>query len=114
MHPTRQIPGRPGAPGMLPPPGAGRPAGRPGAPSRGRKPYEPRGVKEGPMKGFQPPRSSQPAYAEAMPITRNITITEGVSVKDLAEKLGVRAKDLIARLLMRGIMAIAGAEGSTS
>ncbi len=40
-----------------------------------------------------------------MPITRNITITEGISVKDLAEKLDVRAKDLISRLLGRGVFA---------
>jgi translation initiation factor IF-2 len=40
-----------------------------------------------------------------LPITRSITITEGISVKDLAEKLGVRAKDLIARLLARGVFA---------
>jgi len=39
-----------------------------------------------------------------VPITRTITVTEGVSVKDLAEKLGVRGKDLIATLLMRGIL----------
>ena len=38
-----------------------------------------------------------------MPITRTITVTEGISVKDLAEKLGVRGKDLIASLLMRGV-----------
>jgi translation initiation factor IF-2 len=30
-------------------------------------------------------------------------VTEGISVKDLAEKLGVRGKDLIASLLMRGV-----------
>jgi len=56
------------------------------------------------MKGFVPP----PRLAvsnEPLPITRSITIAEGISVKDLAEKLGVRAKDLIARLLMRGVMA---------
>jgi translation initiation factor IF-2 len=56
------------------------------------------------MKGFVPP----PRLAvsnEPLPITRSITLTEGISVKDLAEKLGVRAKDLIARLLMRGVMA---------
>ena len=56
------------------------------------------------MKGFVPP----PRLAvsnEPLPITRSITIGEGVSVKDLAEKLGVRAKDLIARLLMKGVMA---------
>jgi len=42
---------------------------------------------------------------EPLPITRTLTITEGISVKDLAEKLGIRAKDLIARLLMKGAMA---------
>jgi len=42
---------------------------------------------------------------EPLPITRNITITEGISVKDLAEKLEVRAKDLISRLLARGVFA---------
>ena len=30
-------------------------------------------------------------------------MTEGVSVKDLAEKLEVRGKDLIATLLMKGV-----------
>jgi hypothetical protein len=38
---------------------------------------------------------------EPQPITRSITITEGISVKDLAEKLGIRAKDLISRLLSK-------------
>ena len=40
---------------------------------------------------------------EPVPITREITVTEGISVKDLAEKLDVRAKDLIATLLMGGV-----------
>jgi translation initiation factor IF-2 len=56
------------------------------------------------MKGYTPPPrmslSNEPA-----PITRSITITEGISVKDLAEKLDIRAKDLIARLLSRGAFA---------
>jgi translation initiation factor IF-2 len=56
------------------------------------------------MKGFVPPPRLV-ASNEPQPITRTITITEGISVKDLAEKLGVRAKDLIARLLMKGVMA---------
>jgi len=110
MHPTRVAPAgaRPlgvGPGGALPPPGPTRPGSRPGAPSRrpGQR-YVPRGVKEGPMKGYTPPPrmtiSNEPA-----PITRNITITEGISVKDLAEKLGIRAKDLIARLVVRGVFA---------
>jgi translation initiation factor IF-2 len=57
------------------------------------------------MKGFVPPPRMTPASQEPQPITRTITITEGINVKDLAEKLGVRAKDLIARLLVRGVFA---------
>jgi len=61
-------------------------------------------VKEGPMKGFVPPPRLSLSN-EPLPITRSITITEGISVKDLAEKLEIRAKDLIARLLARGVFA---------
>jgi translation initiation factor IF-2 len=92
-----------GAPGVMPGPGEGmRPAARPGQ-RRGGQRYEK--VKEGPMKGFQPP----PRYGgvqmsrEPLPITKTITVTEGISVKDLAEKLDVRGKDLIATLLMKGV-----------
>ncbi len=56
------------------------------------------------MKGFVPPPRLS-LSTEPLPITRTITITEGISVKDLAEKLGIRAKDLIARLLVRGVFA---------
>jgi translation initiation factor IF-2 len=132
-HPTRTTSGgyagagAPGAPGSRPafgarpgfgPPRAGGPP-RPGsapptgesprpqrAPSRGRggRPQYPK-TKEGPMKGFvPPPRYGGVQYGgEPLPITREITVTEGISVKDLAEKLEVRAKDLIATLLMSGI-----------
>ncbi len=56
------------------------------------------------MKGFVPP-PRMVVSNEPLPITRAITITEGISVKDLAEKLEIRAKDLIARLLARGVFA---------
>jgi len=56
------------------------------------------------MKGFVPPPRLTLSN-EPQPITRSITITEGISVKDLAEKLGIRAKDLIGRLLARGVFA---------
>ncbi len=106
-HPTRS--GAPGArpgfgagAGVAPPPPTGqRPAGRPARPGQR---YVPRGVKEGPMKGFVPPPRLS-LSSEPLPITRSITIPEGISVKDLAEKLGIRAKDLIARLLARGVFA---------
>src|SRR5262249_8093809 len=123
MHPTRQSPtgtrppmgarpgGRPGfgAPVLEPPPPSGAPGARPGQrPAPSRRPgqrYIPR-VQEGPMKGFTPPpRFGTALPAEPLPITRNITITEGISVKDLAEKLDIRAKDLIAALLQRGVFA---------
>ncbi|HET7871883.1 MAG TPA: translation initiation factor IF-2 [Terriglobales bacterium] len=97
-------PGMGGAPGLPPPGMPGKPAGRPGAPSRRPGQRYQQGPKEGPMKGFVPP----PRLAvsnEPLPITRSITIAEGTSVKDLAEKLGVRAKDLIARLIMKGVLA---------
>src|ERR1700680_1502804 len=108
MHPTRQAPAgaRPlGVGPGLPPPGPSRPGRRPGTPAR--RPaqrYVPGGVKEGPMKGYTPP-PRMVVSNEPMPITRNITITEGISVKDLAEKLDIRAKDLISRLLGRGVFA---------
>jgi translation initiation factor IF-2 len=108
MHPTRQAPAgaRPiGVGPGLPPPGPVRPGSRPGAPARrpGQR-YIPRGVKEGPMKGYVPP-PRMAVSNEPLPITRNITITEGISVKDLAGKLDIRAKDLISRLLARGVFA---------
>ena len=36
---------------------------------------------------------------------RSITLTEGVTVKELAEKLDVKTKDMITKLMMRGIFA---------
>src|SRR5271166_378791 len=99
-----QRPGPGGAPGLVPPPGeAPRPQRAAGHARRGRQQYPK--SKEGPMKGFAPPSRFGGAQvpSEPMPITRTITVTEGISVKDLAEKLGVRGKDLIATLLMRGV-----------
>jgi translation initiation factor IF-2 len=95
-----------GAPGgLVPPPGEAPRPQRPGGGQqrRGRQQYPK--TKEGPMKGFAPPSRFGGAQvpSEPMPITRTITVTEGISVKDLAEKLGVRGKDLIATLLMRGV-----------
>jgi translation initiation factor IF-2 len=100
-----QRPGPAGAPGLVPPPGeAPRPQRAAGGHARrGRQQYPK--SKEGPMKGFAPPSRFGGAQipAEPLPITRTITVTEGISVKDLAEKLGVRGKDLIAVLLLRGV-----------
>jgi translation initiation factor IF-2 len=95
---------RPG-PGGAPPTGeAPRPQRAPSR-GRGRGQQQYPKTKEGPMKGFvPPPRYGGMQYGtEPLPITREITVTEGISVKDLAEKLEVRAKDLIASLLMSGV-----------
>ena len=51
---------------------------------------------------MMPPRPTTPVE---VPITRNITITEGISIKELSEKLETRAKDVIKRLLDKGIFA---------
>jgi translation initiation factor IF-2 len=126
-------PGGPGGrPGFGQRPGFGGPGGRPGfgqrpgfgpgagAPPSGEAPRPQRSTakgrgrgnqqypktKEGPMKGFVPPPrfgGAAQLSTEPVPISREITVTEGISVKDLAEKLEIRAKDLIAALLMRGI-----------
>jgi translation initiation factor IF-2 len=134
MHPTRTFPGGgPGAPGFAPRPGFGagrpgfgnRPGGpggtgpggllpptetaapgrpaRPGQRGRGGAPrYEKN--KEVALKGYAPSRGAAHIPMGDMPITKAITVTEGISVKDLAEKLDVRGKDLIATLLMKGVM----------
>ncbi|MGH7190198.1 MAG: translation initiation factor IF-2, partial [Terriglobales bacterium] len=84
MHPTR--------------PGAGRPAAGRGAAYHSRR--EPR-VKEGPQR-FTAPAPVVPSGP--LPITREITISEGITVKDLSERLQSRAKDVIRKLFDRGLM----------
>src|SRR5205823_11097480 len=53
-------------------------------------------------------RPSAPAAVAAPaappPITRTITLAEGMTVKDLADKLDVRVKDVLAKLLMKRMM----------
>ena len=84
-----QYPHRPGMPSR--PPGAfQRPggAGRPAATARREQP--------------RPVMSSMPAAPP--PVTRSITLAEGMTVKDLADKLDVRVKDVLAKLLMKRLM----------
>ena len=49
-----------------------------------------------------PPRHAAPVE---VPITRKITISEGISIKELSEKLEARARDVIKKLLDKGIFA---------
>ncbi len=98
MHPTATRPPQ-GAQGARHAAGAS-----PIAPS-GQRPYAPPTAR--PYAPARPQHAAMsptaPAAPKEVPVTRNITITEGVSVKDLSEKLGVRAKDVIKRLLEKGI-----------
>jgi translation initiation factor IF-2 len=51
------------------------------------------------------PRPSAPPPPTAPPpVTRTITLAEGMTVKDLADKLELRVKDVLARLLMKRLM----------
>ena len=81
---------RPGAtPGYRPPPP------RPSAP----RPAAPGGRRD------QAPRPAAPSVPSAPPpVTRTITLAEGMTVADLATKLDVKAKDVLKKLLERRMM----------
>jgi len=51
-----------------------------------------------------PPRPAIPPPPVIPDVLQEITITEGVTVKELSEKMDRKAKDIITRLLGRGIM----------
>ncbi|HEX3702830.1 MAG TPA: translation initiation factor IF-2 [Vicinamibacterales bacterium] len=88
-------------PGMPPRPGQGQYPQRPGMPYR--PPMRPGGrPSSGPRRD---PRPSAPvAPAAPPPVTRTITLAEGMTVKDLADKLDLRVKDVLAKLLMKRLM----------
>ena len=88
-------PPRPGMPGQRPPFGQQRPPF--GQHRPGQRPVTTR--RERPSAPSQP---SQPAAPP--PITKIITLAEGMTVKDLADKLEVRVKDVLAKLLMKRMM----------
>ncbi len=90
-RPLPSQPIRPSAPGGPRPPGLGqRPPPRPMGP-------RPRTVR-------RDDRPTMPVMTEAPPITKLITLAEGMSVKDLADKLEVKAKDVLKKLLDRRMM----------
>jgi translation initiation factor IF-2 len=85
------VPPRPGMPGTRPPyQQPSRPPQRPAGPQQRRE---------------HVPRPAAPAMPAAPPpVTRTITLAEGMTVKDLADKLDVRVKDVLAKLLMKRLM----------
>src|SRR5437660_5740414 len=118
---TRPGPRTPGRPGMLPPPPdkmppkaePGKPLYARKTPTRQRPAIDKREI-EGERK-LHPTRLRQGAgrgAAAAAVIAppeprppREVTITEGITIRELAEKLDVRAKDLLKTLLDRGVFA---------
>jgi translation initiation factor IF-2 len=78
---------------------------RPGAPPY-RPPYQHRPSRPSGSRPARPSAPSAPAMAPAPPppVTRTITLAEGMTVKDLADKLDVKAKDVLRKLLERRMM----------
>ena len=129
-RPAAPRPGAPGAPARPagPRPGGGLPP-RPGSPMGG-----PRPLPSQPVRPAVPPRPGMPAYRPPMhhrpgsqrpgarrdtgprvqspapmqvpppPVTRTITLAEGMTVADLATKLDVKAKDVLKKLMDRRLM----------
>ena len=96
-QPIRTQPGQPARPGMPGQPGVRPPFGQrpPMGQSRpGQRPVTTR--RERPSAPAMPSAPAAPP-----PITRTITLAEGMTVKDLADKLDVRVKDVIQKLFMK-------------
>ncbi|HXM95351.1 MAG TPA: translation initiation factor IF-2 [Candidatus Dormibacteraeota bacterium] len=118
---TRPGPRAPGRPGMLPPfPEKLPPKAEPGKPLYTRKPPQrqrpviDKREAEGERKlhptrqrpGASDRRSAAALIAPPEPrAPRELTITEGITIRELAEKLDVRAKELLKNLLDRGVFA---------
>ena len=97
-RPLPSQPVRPPQPGLPP-----RPGQYPQRPGQHRPPYRPTfAPRSGPRRDA--PRPVAQAPAEPPPVTRSITLAEGMTVKDLADKLDIRVKDVLAKLLMKRLM----------
>ena len=92
----------PGGPHRLPAQPFRPPSGRPAV---GYRPsFRPPPRRPGARKR-RPPRPSAPYdQPPPPPITRTISLAEGMTVKDLAEKLDLRAKDVLKKLIERRLM----------
>ena len=108
-RPLPSQPVRPGQPGLPPRPGAypQRP-GMPPRPPMGARPggaFRPAGRPVGGARRDSSPRQPvAPPPAALPPISRTITLAEGMTVKDLSDKLEVRVKDVLKVLLDRRMM----------
>ena len=102
-RPLPSQPIRPSQPGM--PPRPGQYPQRPGMPSRPSYQQRPGGTGRPAASQRRDPRPSPPPMPTAPPpVSRTITLAEGMTVKDLADKLDLRVKDVLAKLLMKRLM----------
>ena len=91
-------PSRPGAPA---PPATGRP----GPPPRpGQRPRSGQRQKGHQIRSQLQTISAPQAQAGPPPVTRTISLAEGMTVKDLADKLDVKVKDVLRKLLDKRMM----------
>jgi translation initiation factor IF-2 len=98
--PPRAAAAPPGVAGRTPAPGTSRPP----APGRA-TPSADRESRRARAKGLDiPPPPSRPK-PDLPPVPESIQLSESVTVKELAEKLNRKSKDVIAKLLTRGIFA---------
>src|SRR4051812_29205382 len=104
-RPLPSQPVRTQQPGMPPRPGQQYPQ-RPGMPSR--PSYQQRPGGQGRPAAAQRCEHARPAPppmpTAPPPVTKTITLAEGMTVKDLADKLDLRVKDVLAKLLMKRLM----------
>ena len=91
----RPLPSQPVRPSTPTLPGARPPGPRP--------PFRPAGPRPKHVRRDDRPAPA-PMVAEAPPITKLITLAEGMTIKDLADKLEVKAKDVLKKLIERRMM----------
>ena len=91
-------------PGKAASPGAAPRDNRRGRPGQRRQPGRHQS-REGNFAARQAAAMARPEPFQPIPINRSVTLTEGVTIKELAERLEIKAKDLIKRLLDKGIFA---------
>jgi translation initiation factor IF-2 len=108
-RPLPSQPVRPGQGGLPPRPGAypQRPGMPPPRPPMGTRPggaFRPAGRPVGGRRDNSPRAPIQAPQVALPPISRTITLAEGMTVKDLSDKLEVRVKDVLKVLLDRRMM----------
>ena len=121
QRPAGPTPGRPGGPPRVgayprpqPPMGGPRPLpsqpvrpsqpGRPHVPGYRPPPPRPSGPRSSGPRRDQRVQTPPPVSAPPPPITRTITLAEGMTVSDLAAKLDVKAKDVLKKLMDKRLM----------